>query len=109
MKPSAVGVEEGHDVNGRDLHLERDGISEAVVPNFIGYVAEKLGHTSLGCLITGVVIESGFVGGLRTNVNNCPDVISNHLVVEWETSQAYKFGTMIGFVLDTLGELAARE
>jgi hypothetical protein len=38
------------------------------------------------------------------NVNDCRGVVSDRLVVEWETSQAYKFGTMVGFVLDSLGE-----
>jgi hypothetical protein len=44
------------------------------------------------------------MGRLCTNVNDCRGVVSNHLVVEWETSQAYKFGTMVGFVLHILGE-----
>jgi hypothetical protein len=44
------------------------------------------------------------VGSLRTNAKDCPGVISDCLVVEWEMSQAYKFGTMVGFVLDSLGE-----
>ncbi len=56
-----------------------------------------------GHLVTGIVIELRFVGSLHTNANNCPGVVSNPLVVEWETSRAYKFGTMVGFVLDSLG------
>ncbi len=55
-------------------------------------------------LVTGVVIKLGFVGGLCTNANNCCGIISNPLVIEWETSRAYKFGTTVGFVLDGLGE-----
>jgi hypothetical protein len=82
--------------------VEGVGIFEVVVPNFIDNIAEKLGHALLGCLVPGVVIEVGFVGGLRTNVNDCHGIVSNCLVVEWETSQAY--GTMVGFVLDSLGE-----
>ncbi len=77
---------------------------EVVVPNFIGYVAEKLGHALLGHLVTGIVIELGFVGGLRSNANDCRRIVSNPLVVEWETSRAYKSGTMVSFVLDSLGE-----
>ncbi len=57
-----------------------------------------------GRLVTGVVIESGFVDSLCRNANNCCGIVSNHLVVEWETSRVYKFGTMVGFVLDSLGE-----
>ncbi len=104
MKPSAVGIKEGHDVDGHDLHVEGVGVFEVVVPNFINNVTEKFGHASLGHLVNGVVIEAGFVGSLHTNVNNCCGVVSNCLVVEWETSWAYKFGTMVGFVLDSLGE-----
>ncbi len=44
------------------------------------------------------------MGSLCTNANNCGGVVSNCLVVEWETSRSYKFGTMVGFVLDSLGE-----
>ena len=104
MKPSAVGIKEGHDVNGHDLCVEGVGVFEVVVPNLVNNITEKLGHTLFGHLITGVVIESGFVGGLCTNANNCRGVVSNRLVVEWETSRAYKFGAMAGFVLDSLGE-----
>jgi hypothetical protein len=77
---------------------------EVLVPNFINNVVEKLGLTLLGRLVTGVVIKLGFVGGLRMNANNCRGVISNCLVVEWEMSRAYKTGTMVGFVLVSLGE-----
>ncbi len=58
----------------------------------------------LSCLLAGIVIKLRFVGGLSTNVNDCCGVVSNCLVIEWETSRVYKFGTMVGFVLDSLGE-----
>jgi hypothetical protein len=104
MKPSAVGIKEGHDVDGRDLCVEGVGVFDVIVPSFIYDIVEKLRHASLGCLVTGVVIKSGFIGGLRTNTNDYRGIISNCLVVEWETSRAYEFGTMVGFVLDSLGE-----
>ncbi len=104
MKPSAVGVEEGHDVNDSDLCVEGVSAFEVVVPNFIDDVAEKLGHASFGCLKTGVVIELGFVGSLRTIANICRGIVSDRLVIEWETSRAYKHGPMAGFVLDSLCE-----
>jgi hypothetical protein len=104
MKASAVGIKEGHDVDGCFLYVEGVGIFEVIVPNFIDNVAEKLGHALLGRLVTGIVIKSRFVGSLCTNTNNCRGIVSNRLVVEWETSQAYKFGTIFGFVLDSLGE-----
>ncbi len=104
MKASAVGVKEGHDVDGRDLCVEGVGIFKVIVPNFIDNIVEKLGHALLGCLIFGVVIELGFVGCLCMNADNCRGVVSNSLVVEWEMSWAFKFGTMVGFVLDSLSE-----
>jgi hypothetical protein len=75
-------------------------VFEVVVPNFIDKVAEKLGDASLGCLGTSVVIKSEFVGGPNTNVNDCCGIVGNHLVIEWETSRVYEFGTMVSFVLD---------
>ena len=38
------------------------------------------------------------------NANNYHGIVRNFLVVEWETSWAYKFGTMVSFLLDSLGE-----
>jgi hypothetical protein len=57
MKPSAVGVKEGHDVDGHDLCVEGVGIFKVVVPNFINNAMEKLGHTLLGRLVSGIVIN----------------------------------------------------
>jgi hypothetical protein len=37
-------------------------------------------------------------------MNNCCGIVSNRLVIEWETSRVYKFGTMVGFLLNSLGE-----
>ncbi len=82
MKPSIVGIEEGHDVDGWDLCVEGVGVFEVVVPNFIDNVVEKLGYVLLGYLLTGIVIKSEFVGGLHTNMNNCRGIVSNHLIVE---------------------------
>jgi hypothetical protein len=90
IKPSTVGVKEGHDFDGRDLCVEGVGIFQAIVPNLINNVAEKLGHALLGRLVPGIVIESGFVGSLRMNANDC--------------CGAYELGTMVSFRLDCLGE-----
>ncbi len=51
--------------------------------NLIDNFAEKLGHALFGCLVTGIVIELGFVGSLRTNANDCRGVVSDCLVIEW--------------------------
>ncbi len=100
MKPSAVSIKERHDVNGCDLCVEGVGVFEVIVPNLINNV----GHTLFVRLITGVVIKSGFCGSLYMNVKNCHGIVSDRLVVERETGRAYTFGTMVGFVLDSLGE-----
>jgi hypothetical protein len=102
MKPSAVGVKEGPDVNGHDLRVEGVGIFEVVVPSLINGVAEKFGHALFGCLVTGVVIERGFVGSFRTNAKTV--VMLSGIVIEWEMSRAYKFGAMVSFILDSLSE-----
>jgi hypothetical protein len=104
MKPSAVCVKEGHDVNGRDLHVEGGGVFQVVVPNFINDVMEKIVQALLGHLLTSVVVELGFMGSLCLNASNCCGVLGNRLVVEWETEWAYNFGTVVGFVLDGFGE-----
>ncbi len=44
------------------------------------------------------------MGSLCTNVNDHHVIVSNQLVVERELGRAYKFGTMVGFVLDSLSE-----
>jgi hypothetical protein len=80
------------------------GIYEVIVSNLIDNVVGKLGHALFGRLITGVVIESGFVGSLPMTTNDCRGVVSNCLVIERATSRVYKFGTMVGSVLDSLGE-----
>ncbi len=103
-QPSAVGVEEGYDFYGRDLRVEGVGIFEVIVPNLINNIAEKIGHTLFGRLVTGIVIELGFVDSLCTNTNDCRGVVHNPLVVERETSLANNFGTMVSFVLDSLSE-----
>jgi hypothetical protein len=77
MKPSAVGIKEGHDVDGRDLRVKGVGIFQVVLPNFIDDVTEKFGHALLGHLITGIVIKLEFVGSLRTNANNRCGIVGN--------------------------------
>ena len=44
------------------------------------------------------------MGSLCPNANDCHGFVGNRLVVEWEMGQVYKFGTVVGFILDGLGE-----
>ncbi len=103
MQPPAVGVNESHDVEGHDLCEKHVGIFQIVVPNFVDNVMEKLGHAALSCLVTGIVIELGLMGSLRTNATDCCGIVGNQLVVEREPSRAYKLGTVVGSVLGGLG------
>ena len=41
MQPLAVGVEEGHDVDGRDLGVESIGVFEIVVADLVDDIVEK--------------------------------------------------------------------
>jgi hypothetical protein len=50
MKLSAVGVEEGHDVDGRDLCVKGVGVFEVVVPNFNNDVARNMNTPCLAAL-----------------------------------------------------------
>ncbi len=50
MQPPAVGVgiQEGHDVDGRDLGVEGFGVFEIVIPDLVDDIAEKFGDATLG-------------------------------------------------------------
>ncbi len=109
MKASAVGIEEDHDVDGRDLSIKGVSAFEVVTPNFINNVAEKFGHASLGRLVTGVAIKSGFVGGLRTNANNCVGIISNRLVLNGRQAGRTNLAPWLACFLTTLVRMAVRE
>ena len=64
MQPPPVGIEESHDVEGRDLRVERVGVLEIVVPDFVGNIAKEFGNAPFGRLVTGVVSKTGFLGRL---------------------------------------------
>jgi hypothetical protein len=48
---------------------------------------EKLGKATFGCLVAGVVVKAGFVGGLGMDMDNGCGVIGNALVVEGEAGR----------------------
>ncbi len=105
MQPSAVGVKEGHDVDGCDLCVESLSIFEIVVPDLIDNIAKEFGYPSYGRLVTDVVIEAGFMGRLCTDTDDCRGVVGNVFIVEGEAAGAYKFGiAMVGFVLGGIPE-----
>jgi hypothetical protein len=103
MQPPAVGVEVGHDLKGHDFCVESCGILLVIVPNLINDIAEELGDTTFGCLIAGLVVEVGFVGGLGTNSDNGCGIISNVLVIEGEAGRPDELGAAgVSFVLGGL-------
>jgi len=105
MRTPTVGVEEGHDVDGRDLCVESFGVFEIVVPDLINDIAKKFGDATLGRFVTGVVIEAGFMGRLCTNPDNCHGIVGDVFIVEGEAGVAYEFGVaMFSFVLSGLRE-----
>ena len=105
MQPPAVGVEEGHDVDGRDLGVEGIGVFEIVVPDLVDDIAEKFRNASFGRFVVGVVIKVGFVGRLCTNSDDSRDVVGDVFILEREAGGPYELvGAMFGFVLDGLHE-----
>jgi hypothetical protein len=103
IQPPAVGIEVSHDLQVRDLCVERFGVLSVVVPNLVKDVTEELGSATFVCLVAGVVIKAGFVGGLGANMDDGCGIIGNVLVIEGEAGKPDKLGaTMVGFVLGGL-------
>ncbi len=96
VKPPAVGVKEGHDLEGQNLSVEGVGVLEVVVPDFVNDVLEEFGSPTLGHLVTGKVIEAGFVGQFRTDANNPGGIVSDGANVERQADGMDKGGAMVG-------------
>ncbi len=62
VETHAVGIEKGHDFEGRCLCVEGVGVLEIVVPYLVDRLTKELGGAMLGRLVPGVVIEAGLVG-----------------------------------------------
>jgi hypothetical protein len=90
---------------GRDLRIKSLGILQVVAPNLIDNVVEEFGNATFGCLIAGVVLKVGFVGGLGAYTDNSCGVISDVPVIRGERGRHDKLGgTMVGFLLGSLCE-----
>ncbi len=95
----------GHDFKGCDLCVESCGILHVVEPNLVHNVLEEFGNAKFGCLVAGIVVKAGFVGGLGVNMDDSHGIVGNVPVVEGETGRPDKLGvTMVGFVLGGLHE-----
>jgi hypothetical protein len=81
MQPPAVGIKVGHDFEGRDLHIERLGVLQVIIPNLVNNFAEEFGDATLGCLIVSVVVEARFVGGLGANTEDSRGVVDDVPVI----------------------------
>jgi hypothetical protein len=62
MRTAAVGIEKGHDFEGRHLCVEGVGVLEIIVPYLVDCLTKELGGAMLGRLLSGVVVEVGLVG-----------------------------------------------
>jgi len=90
MQPPAVGIEEGHDVDGHDIRVEYFSILEIVVPDLVNDIAKEFGDASFGRLVTGKVIEAGFMGRLCTNTDDCCGIVGDVSIVEGEVGGTYE-------------------
>jgi hypothetical protein len=105
VQAAAVGIKEGHDLDGRDLCVEGLGVFEIVVPDLIDHVAKKFGNATFGRFVTGVVIKAGFVSRLRTNLDNCRGVVGDVFIVERKADGTNKrFVAVFEFVLGGVRE-----
>jgi len=105
MQAAAVGVEEGHAFDGHDLCVEGLGVFEIVVPDLIDNVAKEFRNASFGRFVTGIVIEAGFVGRLRTNSDDCRGVIGDVFIAEGKADGTNKRGVAVfRFVLGGVRE-----
>jgi hypothetical protein len=86
----AVGIKEGHDVEGRHLCIEGFGILEVLVPNLIDHFVEKLGNPTLSRFIAGIVIKARLVGCLSANAEDRGGIAGKVLVIEGQAGRAYK-------------------
>ena len=81
------------------------GVFEIIVPDLINNVAKKFCNATFGRFITGVVIEAGFVGRLRTNSDDCRGVIGDVFIVEGKADGTNERGVAVfGFVLGGVRE-----
>ncbi len=103
MQPPAVGIEVGHDLKGHDLCVENLGVLQVILPNLVNDVVEELGNPMFDCIVAGIVVEAGFVGGLGANTDDGCGVIGNVFVIEGKAGRPDKLGAaMVSFVFGGL-------
>jgi hypothetical protein len=90
MKTPAVGIAEGHDLEGRPLCVEGVGVLEIVVPHLIDGVVEELGDAAFGCLIAGKVIKAGMVGSLCVDTEDGGGIVGDGAAIDGKAGGANK-------------------
>ena len=109
MKAATVEVQEGHDLKGGDLSVERFGVLEVVVPYLVHHVAEEFGAATFGRFVVGVVLEFGLVGRFRTDTNHSRSIVRDVQIVESEPRGADEVvspvgGSILGVVREEGGQ-----
>jgi hypothetical protein len=103
VSPHGVGINEDHDFDGRDLCLDGLGVFEIIVPELIDNVAKKFSDTAFSRLVTGIVVEAGFMSCLCVYTNDCCGIIGNIFTIEGEANGLDKLGVaMAEFVFDSI-------
>ncbi len=82
VEPSAVGVEEGHDVNSEYLCIKGICVLEVGVPSLVHRGEEEFGCAALGRFVAGIVVKSGTVGCFPADSDDGQRIFGNIFVVE---------------------------
>jgi hypothetical protein len=82
VEAPAVEIEEGDDIEGRDLDVEGVSILQVVVPHFIHDVAEKFGASTLSGFVVCEVLEFGFVCCFRFDTDDSSGIVWDGSVIE---------------------------
>ena len=70
MEAPAVCIEERDDLEGSHLRVEGVRVLEVVEPDLVDGLVEELGGSSLCRLVTGIVVEAGFMGCFRADTDD---------------------------------------
>ncbi len=90
MKTPAVGIKEGHNLEGCDLCVESVSILQVIVPHLIYGIPEGLGGATFGRLLSGKVAKARLVGSLRMDTDSDGGIVGNGAVIEGQAGGANK-------------------
>jgi len=105
VEAPAVCVKERDDLEGGHLHEEGVGVLEVVEPDLVDGLAEEFFCSPLRRLITGVVIEAGFVGGFCTDADDSRGIVRDAGAVKRQAARtAEERASMVGSILHGICE-----